>query len=302
MTGENVVEIQLNSTYAQPIDEALYQGETQMLTIMQALTHAECEAVPPAHGIVPVVFAVYDGQSFVHTPRFKLSDNTLSSPLIDGGGAIVATTTGASSDQTARCANVARTYLNEDSCFLSSDNVTCAVEEAQSKLVCGSPNEVSNELTLGGTQLNGAFDAKTSWGGKSSGFTFRTSKQEVWTSAVLSAQDQLRQKVAWVLSQVLVINTAETGRDYTEQYLNYFDIFVKHAFGNFRDVLKEVSYSPLMAEFLSYHGSKSTAYHWDDKKIVLFPDEVRECFLFACCLPSSPASQCRLVRTSELCS
>ena len=47
----------------------------------------------------------------------------------------------------------------------------------------------------------------------------------------------------------------------SEFFLNYYDIFVRHAFGNYRDVLKEISYSPVMAENLSYVRSKSFAYN-----------------------------------------
>ena len=46
----------------------------------------------------------------------------------------------------------------------------------------------------------------------------------------------------------------------SEMFLSYYDIFVRHSFGNYRDILKEVSYNPLMAENLSFLGSKSSAY------------------------------------------
>ena len=48
--------------------------------------------------------------------------------------------------------------------------------------------------------------------------------------------------------------------EYSEIYLNYYDIFVRNAFGNYFDILKEVSYSPMMAEMLSYLDSKSSAW------------------------------------------
>jgi hypothetical protein len=38
---------------------------------------------------------------------------------------------------------------------------------------------------------------------------------------------------------------------------------VRHAFGNYRDILREVSYSPMMADMLTYHGSRSTAHVWE---------------------------------------
>ena len=51
---------------------------------------------------------------------------------------------------------------------------------------------------------------------------------------------------------------SEFGR--SEMFLSYYDIFVRHSFGNYRDILKEISYNPLMAENLSFLGSKSSAY------------------------------------------
>ena len=47
--------------------------------------------------------------------------------------------------------------------------------------------------------------------------------------------------MAWSMSQIVVITPnqiADIG--YLEIYLNYYDIFVCNAFGNYFDVLKEV--------------------------------------------------------------
>lgn len=40
---------------------------------------------------------------------------------------------------------------------------------------------------------------------------------------------------------------------------------MKHAFGNYRDILAEASFSPLMAEHLSYRASKSHSYIYEDE-------------------------------------
>lgn len=55
--------------------------------------------------------------------------------------------------------------------------------------------------------------------------------------------------------------------------MKYYDIFVRNAFGNYRDILKEVSYSPVMAGMLSYHGSRSTASVYEYERTVEFADE-----------------------------
>ncbi|MEC7610102.1 MAG: DUF1800 family protein, partial [Verrucomicrobiota bacterium] len=67
-------------------------------------------------------------------------------------------------------------------------------------------------------------------------------RQIVWYKAAIDAPDQLRQRVAWALSQYFVV--AELGNNQpqaVERWLNYYDIFTRHAFGNFRDMLDEVT-------------------------------------------------------------
>jgi cullin-associated NEDD8-dissociated protein 1 len=67
--------------------------------------------------------------------------------------------------------------------------------------------------------------------------------------------------MAWALSQILVVTPNQINNmEITEAYANYYDIFVRNAFGNYRDILKEVAYSPMMAEMLSFLESKSSAY------------------------------------------
>jgi hypothetical protein len=73
-------------------------------------------------------------------------------------------------------------------------------------LVCGSPNEVSNDLTLGGSQSRGAFDIFNRDYFTTESIDFVKQKRIVWTQVVLSAKDQLRQRVAWALSQILVVS------------------------------------------------------------------------------------------------
>ena len=54
----------------------------------------------------------------------------------------------------------------------------------------------------------------------------------------------------------------------TETHTNFYDIMVRNAFGNYRDILREASYNALMAEHLTYVESKSTSfvYEIDDKR------------------------------------
>jgi uncharacterized protein (DUF1800 family) len=64
----------------------------------------------------------------------------------------------------------------------------------------------------------------------------------------LGAQDQLRQRVAFALSQIVVISGAELETMHGIGY--YQQMLMNFAFGNFRDILYEITLSPAMGEYL----------------------------------------------------
>jgi hypothetical protein len=72
---------------------------------------------------------------------------------------------------------------------------------------------------------------------------------------------QLRQRVAWALSQIVVIGEVVDSLRYghTEAWVNFYDIFVRNAFGSYRDVLRETSYSPAMSYYLTFLQNKAFA-------------------------------------------
>lgn len=81
----------------------------------------------------------------------------------------------------------------------------------------------------------------------------------VWWRHTIQADDQLRQRVAFALSQILVVS-AQDGLN-QEQFglANYYDILLRHAFGNYRDLLEEVTFNPIMGEYLSMKGNRKPA-------------------------------------------
>jgi len=91
----------------------------------------------------------------------------------------------------------------------------------------------------------------------------------------LQATDQLRQRVSWALAQLLVVvrDAIQNDNLKTEWHINYYDIFVRNAFANYRDVLKQISFSPLMAESLTYLNSKSSAFMLENYQLVTAADE-----------------------------
>ena len=80
----------------------------------------------------------------------------------------------------------------------------------------------------------------------------------VWWRHAITADDQLRQRVAFALSQILVVSAK--GDLGTEQFglANYYDILLRHAFGNYRDLLEDVTLNPIMGEYLSMKGNRKS--------------------------------------------
>ncbi|MGE3313052.1 MAG: DUF1800 family protein [Limisphaerales bacterium] len=68
-----------------------------------------------------------------------------------------------------------------------------------------------------------------------------------------TAPDQLRQRVAYSLSQILV--TSGTKLVYADEMLPWLRLLSRHAFGNYRDLLRDVTISPSMGKFLDLANS-----------------------------------------------
>jgi uncharacterized protein (DUF1800 family) len=95
-----------------------------------------------------------------------------------------------------------------------------------------------------------------SYGGSPSVSNFNAihppNRQAAWWKHALTAPDQLRQRVAFALSQIFVVSDVSLGDDSRAQPLAaYYDILGNGAFGNFRTLLENVTLNPLMGEYLS---------------------------------------------------
>lgn len=78
-----------------------------------------------------------------------------------------------------------------------------------------------------------------------------------WRNAI-EGDDQLRQRMAFALSQMLVVSNSggETLSDIPEAISYYQDVLTRNAFGNYRELLEEVTYSPAMGYYLTYMGNQ----------------------------------------------
>ena len=76
----------------------------------------------------------------------------------------------------------------------------------------------------------------------------------------ISAPDQLRQRVAFALSQILVISGTESSLAKPYAFVPYQNILFDNAFGNYKDILTRITLSPAMGNYLDMvNNPKGTA-------------------------------------------
>jgi uncharacterized protein (DUF1800 family) len=78
--------------------------------------------------------------------------------------------------------------------------------------------------------------------------------ESFWNTAA-TAPDQLRQRIKFALSEIFVVSFVMDGED-TRGLASYYDMLGKNAFGNFRQLLEDVTYHPAMGIYLTYRGNQ----------------------------------------------
>lgn len=85
----------------------------------------------------------------------------------------------------------------------------------------------------------------------------------------VGAPDQLRQRVAFALSQIMVVSRRDAQlEEKPEGMANYYDTLVRNATGNYGTLLREVALHPAMGWYLSHVGNQKA-----DPSIPRYPDE-----------------------------
>jgi uncharacterized protein (DUF1800 family) len=101
----------------------------------------------------------------------------------------------------------------------------------------------------------------------------QANRQAAWWKIAVSGPDQLRQRVAFAFSEILVVSDVNgTLFNNPRGLANYYDLLVRGAFGNFRTLLEDVTLSPVMGIYLSHLRNAKATY--DSRGALLAsPDE-----------------------------
>ncbi len=76
-----------------------------------------------------------------------------------------------------------------------------------------------------------------------------------WWKNSVTAPDQLRQRAAFALSEILVVSDTGPLNNNGLALAGYYDMLLDSCFGNFRDILKQVTLSPAMGAYLDLRGN-----------------------------------------------
>jgi uncharacterized protein (DUF1800 family) len=89
-----------------------------------------------------------------------------------------------------------------------------------------------------------------------------------WWQYHMQSKDLLRQRVAFALSEFLVISRFSFFNNEPYAFADFYDILLDNAFGNYHDILTEVTYHASMGNYLTYINNPKS-----DTILNQFPDE-----------------------------
>lgn len=103
-------------------------------------------------------------------------------------------------------------------------------------------------------------------------------RHHAWWHNAITAEDQLRQRMAWALIQICVVG--QNGNNFNNQdadatgkgrwlgMSNYYDMLLDNSFGTYRDVIGDVTFHPIMGVWLSHLRNRKA-----NPSANTFPDE-----------------------------
>lgn len=99
-------------------------------------------------------------------------------------------------------------------------------------------------------------------------FLLQNDRVDIWFRNALSGEDQLRQRVAFALSEIMVVSQLGALNNAPFALADFYDVLARNAFGNYRDLIEEVTLHPAMGVYLSMLGNEKP-----DVALNIRPDE-----------------------------
>lgn len=87
-------------------------------------------------------------------------------------------------------------------------------------------------------------------------FQLQPDRVDIWFRNALHGDDQLRQRVAFALSEIMVVSQLGALGNAPYALADYYDVLARNAFGNYRDLIQEITLHPAMGVYLSMLGNE----------------------------------------------
>ena len=87
-------------------------------------------------------------------------------------------------------------------------------------------------------------------------FQLQADRVDFWFQHALHGDDQLRQRVAFALSEIMVVSQLGALGNQPYALADYYDVLARNAFGNYRDLIEEITLHPAMGVYLSMLGNE----------------------------------------------
>ena len=102
----------------------------------------------------------------------------------------------------------------------------------------------------------------------------QNNRRSAFWHIAMHGHDQLRQRVAFALSEIFVVSEVE-GIVGSRHYglARYYDMLADHSDGNFETILRDVSKHPIMGQYLSSLKNAKAVFDSDGETILIAPDE-----------------------------
>ncbi len=138
--------------------------------------------------------------------------------------------------------------------YLTQIGIDAWLEEQFAMQGTGFSTMVEDIHNTAAAEISAQFGAEiveeVNWGGFVNNLAF-------WQK-VITEEDQLRQRVALALSEILVVSQAFNAVNEDKVLSHYYDLLYEGAFGNYRDLLHAVSLQPAMGLYLSHFNNYKT--------------------------------------------
>ena len=99
-------------------------------------------------------------------------------------------------------------------------------------------------------------------------FELQADRVDVWFRNVVNGNDQLRQRVAFALSEIMVVSQLGALGNLPYALADFHDLLAQNAFGNYRQLMEDVTLHPAMGVYLSMLGNEKP-----DPAFNIRPDE-----------------------------